>query len=74
MVGDVTKGEYHLEIKTADLSEDDEDYECQVTKYGLRSQKAKLSVLGRSTICLCHVNERFSQAIQKHCLLFRTHC
>ena len=46
MVGDVSLGEYHLQIRHVDLAEDDNDFECQVTDHGLRSNTAKLTVLG----------------------------
>ena len=46
MVGDVTKGEYHLKIRDSLVTADDNVYECQVTSYELRSRQANLTVLG----------------------------
>ena len=51
MIGDVTKGEFHLQIRNASLAEDDV-YECQVTHYQLRSKAAKLTVLGNISVLL----------------------
>ena len=48
--GDTSLGEYNLLISNAQVSDDD-FYECQVTKYGLRSGKVKLTVEGMLNLC-----------------------
>uniref|UniRef100_A0A673AB68 Kirre like nephrin family adhesion molecule 1b n=1 Tax=Sphaeramia orbicularis TaxID=375764 RepID=A0A673AB68_9TELE len=43
-------GQYNLEISNAELA-DDSQYECQATEAALRSRRAKLNVLSKSTAC-----------------------
>lgn len=46
LMGDPVSGEHSLLIDSVDL-EDDAVYECQATQAGLRSHRAKLTVLGK---------------------------
>lgn len=45
-MGDPVSGEHSLLIDSAELA-DDAVYECQATQAGLRSHRAKLTVLGK---------------------------
>lgn len=45
-MGDPLSGEHSLQIDSAELA-DDAVYECQATQAGLRSHRAKLTVLGK---------------------------
>lgn len=45
-MGDPLSGEHSLLIDSAELA-DDAVYECQATQAGLRSHRAKLTVLGK---------------------------
>lgn len=47
LMGDPISGEHSLLIDSVDL-EDDAVYECQATQAGLRSHRAKLTVLGKT--------------------------
>lgn len=52
-MGDPVSGEHSLLIDSVDL-EDDAVYECQATQAGLRSHRAKLTVLGKTrSSCQC---------------------
>lgn len=51
-MGDPLSGEHNLVIDSAELG-DDAVYECQATQAGLRSHRAKLTVLGKNCVCLC---------------------
>lgn len=69
MVGDISIGEYNLLIKNVTAVEDDTEYECQVTKFMLRSRRAKLTVLGEALILFIVINVtcykcRFSKSLQ----------
>lgn len=46
-MGDPVSGEHSLLIDSAELV-DDAVYECQATQAGLRSHRAKLTVLGKT--------------------------
>lgn len=46
IVGTADSGQYNLEIRDAELS-DDAVYECQATEAALRSRRAKLTVLSK---------------------------
>lgn len=46
-MGDPVSGEHSLLIDSAELV-DDAVYECQATQAGLRSHRAKLTVLGKN--------------------------
>lgn len=48
LMGDPVSGEHSLLIDSVDL-EDDAVYECQATQAGLRSHRAKLTVLGKTS-------------------------
>lgn len=45
VVGDHSKGEYHLLIQRTELA-DDGSFECQGIQAGIRSRPARLTVLG----------------------------
>lgn len=49
LLGDPLSGEHNLVIDSAELG-DDAVYECQATQAGLRSHRAKLTVLGKNRI------------------------
>ncbi|KFP01263.1 Kin of IRRE-like 1, partial [Calypte anna] len=51
VVGTADSGQYNLEIRDAELS-DDAVYECQATEAALRSRRAKLTVLNPPTVTL----------------------
>lgn len=47
IVGDHSKGEYHLLIQRTDI-QDDAFFECQAIQAAIRSRPAHLTVLGKS--------------------------
>lgn len=48
IVGDHSKGEYHLLIQRTEM-QDDAFFECQAIQAAIRSRPARLTVLGKST-------------------------
>lgn len=63
LMGDPVSGEHSLLINSAELA-DDAVYECQATQAGLRSHRAKLTVLGKT-----HARSSQSSLCAKACKL-----
>lgn len=60
LMGDPLSGEHSLMIDSAELA-DDAVYECQATQAGLRSHRAKLTVLGKIHSCCTHTTNGHTQ-------------